>query len=810
MNWLRFFFALALCLAWVYFLSNPISLGDTNIPPPGKIMSVNEGFWQNSEPVDSNEKSFEITVDSLKGSVSVVYDSLNIPHIFADNRYDMFFAQGYVTARDRLWQMDFQVRGAAGRISEIVGDVALDYDRSIRRKGLPGSAENAVQELLSDPETREAVLAYTSGVNQYISELEEKDYPVEYKILNYEPENWSPLKTALLLKMMANDLAYRNNDFQYTNLYSKLGKDLFDLLYPDRMENEDPVINPDRKWDFEGYKYESSTIDSLAEVYPKNMLDQPDKDNGSNNWAVSGSKTKSGYPILANDPHLKLRLPAIWYMVHLKSPGYDVMGASLPGAPTVISGFNRDISWGVTNARRDLVDWYSIQFKNKERKQYYHQGKYYPTRSKIETIKIKGKDDFKDTVIYTHHGPVMYDQSFKGDSTRIGFAMKWIAHEKSNELKTFLGLNSAENYDDYRESLEHYISPAQNFVFASTNGDIAMTIQGKFPVKFPEQGKFIMDGTSSIYDWSEYIPMEYNASSLNPDRGFVSSANQVPTTPDYPYWYLGGDFEYYRNRVINDKLSSMEEITIEDMKELQKNNLDLKAREILPWLLDTLDQSGFNERQLEVYNTLKEWNFMADPEKVAPVYFDIWYDTLDDMIWKPIKNFEGPTKMPEYGVISSLLINGTIEPYLDTFNISLGDSIRESFIRSIAVIDTLRSQRNDSLTWASYKDTYAEHLVPMFKSFNEEHLNIGGGKNIVNATSENHGPAWRMIVSLEPGNIEAYAIIAGGQSGNPGSVRYNQYIRDWAQGKYYRLNFAETEENLIGKTLKLDIKQETK
>ncbi|MCX2745177.1 penicillin acylase family protein [Mangrovivirga sp. M17] len=807
MNWLRFFFALALCLAWVYFLSNPISLGDTNVPPPGKIMSLNEGFWQNSEPVDTNEKTIEIKVDSLKGTVTVVYDSLNIPHVFAENRYDMFFAQGYVTARDRLWQMDFQVRGAAGRISEIVGDIALEYDRSMRRKGLPYSANNALQELLRDPETREAVLAYTSGVNEYISELEEKDYPVEYKILNYEPEEWSPLKTALLLKMMANDLAYRNNDFQFTNLYSKLGKELFDLLYPERLESEDPVINTDRKWDFDGYKYNQSMVDSIVNIYPENMLDQPDKDNGSNNWAVSGSKTKSGYPILANDPHLKLRLPSIWYMIHLQSPGYDVMGASLPGAPAVISGFNRNIAWGVTNARRDLVDWYSIKFKNKERKQYYHDGKYYPTRSKIETIKVKGKDDYKDTVIYTHHGPVMYDDSFKGDSSRIGFAMKWISHEKSNELKTFIELNAATNYDDYREALKHYISPAQNFVFASTDGDIAMTIQGKFPVKFPEQGKFVMDGTSSVYDWSNYIPMEHNASSLNPERGFVSSANQVPTAADYPYWYLAGDFEYYRNRVINEELTSMNDITIDDMKKLQQNNLNLKAKEILPWLLDTLDQSGLNDRQMEVYNTLKEWNFMNDPELVAPVYFNVWYDTLDDMIWKPVKDFDGPVQMPEYGVISSLLKNGTIKPYLDTFNIALNDSIRASFIRSVTVIDTLMSQRNDSLTWASYKDTYAQHLVPAFKGFNEEHLNIGGGSNIVNATKKNHGPAWRMIVSLEPGNVEAHAIIAGGQSGNPGSKGYNEYIRDWAMGKYYQLNFAETKEELTGSKLELNINQ---
>ncbi|NMM48062.1 penicillin acylase family protein [Marinigracilibium pacificum] len=806
MNWLRFFFALVLCLSWVYFLSNPISFGTTNVPPPGKILSVSDGFWKNAEPVNQEPISIDLEVDSLVGTVEIIYDSLNIPHVFAENRYDLFFAQGYVTAKDRLWQMDFQTRGAAGRISEIVGDIALDYDRSMRRRGLVFAAENALQALMDDPETKEVVLAYTAGANHYISQLEEKDLPIEYKILDYKPEKWTPLKTALLLKMMANDLAFRNNDFQYTNLYQKLGKEIFDLIYPEHLENEDPIINSERKWDFKGQQY-GKNIDSINSVYPENMFDQPDKDNGSNNWAVSGSKTKSGYPILANDPHLRLQLPSIWYIIHLQAPGYEVMGASIPGSPAVISGFNRDISWGVTNARRDLVDWYSIEFKNEDKKQYLHEGKFYPTRPKIETIEIKGKKSFIDTVIYTHHGPVMYDESFGADSPRKGFAMKWIAHERSNELKTFVQLNSAENYDEYRLALNHYKSPAQNFVFASTNGDIAMTIQGKFPVRFPEQGKFVMDGTSSVYDWSDYIPSENNASSINPKRGFVSSANQVPTSTDYPYWYLSGDYEHYRNRVINTELAEMNNITVEDMMTLQQNNKNLKAKEILPWMLDTLNIIDMSASQKAVLSTLNKWDFNNDPDKVGPVYFKIWYDTLTDMIWKPIKDLGGPVLMPEDGALSTLLINGTIKPYIEKYNISLEDSIRESFIRSVTVIDTLLSQRNDSLTWASYKDTYASHLVPAFKSFNETHLNIGGGQNIVNATKENHGPAWRMIVSMEPGNVQGYAIIAGGQGGNPGSSKYNQFIRDWAAGKYYKLNFAKKKEDLLTNNVVLRIKQ---
>jgi penicillin amidase len=243
---------------------------------------------------------------------------------------------------------------------------------------------------------------------------------------------------------------------------------------------------------------------------------------------VSGKKTHSGAPILSNDPHLSLSLPSIWYVIHLQAPGVNVMGASLPGSPAVISGFNDSIAWGVTNAQRDLIDWYKIEFKDKSKREYKSDDAWKPTRQVVETFKVKGKPDFYDTITFTHHGPVMYDERFKGDNEMKHFALRWIAHDPSEEILTFFKLNRAKNHAEYMDALNHYASPAQNFVFASVSGDIAMRIQGRFPVRRKEEGKYILDGTLTRNEWQAFIPNEQNVMYKNPARGFVSSANQYP------------------------------------------------------------------------------------------------------------------------------------------------------------------------------------------------------------------------------------------------------------------------------------------
>ena len=549
----------------------------------GKFLNPTTGIWQNEK--DESVVGV-VTLPGLSAKVSVHYDTQMIPHVFAQNEHDLYKAQGYLTAKHRLWQMEFQTHAAAGRLSEIIGEAALNYDRTERRRGMGYGAEQSLAYMEEhDPEVLAYIQDYADGVNAYIDQLQAKDYPVEYKLLDYAPEAWSPKKTALLLMYMTKMLAGRDKDLEYTNVLRLIGEENFNLLFPDFFEVTDPVIPKETDWSFIDVPQTEQpkntfVLDSVAET-----IEKPHPDNGSNNWAVAGSKSATGYPILANDPHLGLNLPSIWFAMQLSSPQHNAFGATIPGALGVISGFNEHIAWGETNATRDVIDWYKVEF-NADRSQYKYNDNWKDVQQRVEEIQIKGKEAYKDTVLYTHHGPVVYDKNFKTENEYAGYAMRWIGHEGGSHQKTFLQLNKAKNYDDYVDALQHWVTPSQNFVFASTEGDIALWIQGKFPNKWEGQGKFLMDGSLPENDWQSYIPQAFNAHTKNPARGFVSSANQHPVDENYPYYVFNDGYETYRNRVINTYFNSKEKFSVADFKALQNNNFNLKASELLPHMLE--------------------------------------------------------------------------------------------------------------------------------------------------------------------------------------------------------------------------------
>ncbi len=281
--------------------------------------------------------------------------------------------------------------------------------------------------------------------------------------------------------------------------------------------------------------------------------------------------------MLAGDPHLDLNLPSIWYAVQLHAPGINTMGASLPGLPGVIIGTNDSIAWSLTNAQRDLVDWYKITFQDKSRSKYLLDGKWVGTRKVVEEIRIRGAKPFYDTVIYTRWGPVTYDRNFHAEDELNGYAFRWIAHDPSEEINAFYRLNRAKNYAEFIDAISSFSDPAQNFAFASVSGDIAMQVQGKFPVRRKDEGKFLLDGSKSSNGWQAFIPNDQNIGVKNPERGFVSSANQFPADSTYPYYITATSYEAYRNRRINDVLGKSTNITYRDMMKLQTDNFNLKA-----------------------------------------------------------------------------------------------------------------------------------------------------------------------------------------------------------------------------------------
>ncbi|WP_372638827.1 penicillin acylase family protein [Fodinibius sp.] len=788
---IRMLISAAATLLLFWLLSIPLGPA----PPLGPFLNPATGFWANAVTDEPGDRTTVLPAGALSDTVSVYVDEHNIPHIFAANDRDLYFAQGYITARDRLWQMEFQTHAASGRLSEIIGADALEYDRYRRRIGMVYAAEQALEGMLGYPETATAAKAYADGVNAWIDELEAADYPLEYKILDYEPERWSPLKTALLLKSMTYTLAGSNQDLQMSNTRSFFG-DAFirQVLDPDPRLN-DPVIPSGTEWSFDPIPvqkpdliFEPSVVDHIPPF-------RPDPLNGSNNWAVSGSKTASGYPVLANDPHLNMTLPSIWYAVQLHSPAQNVMGVSLPGAPSVIVGFNEEVAWGTTNVSADVWDWYEMTFRDSTLSKYRYDGAWRSTQKRVEQIEVRGQQTVVDTVVYTHHGPVV--QTSGGEPMRPHIpkfhAMRWIAYEPSNELRYFLGINKAGNYEDYRRALTHYRSPAQNWVFADST-DIALTAAGLYPLKWEEQGRFISDGSDPRYDWQGWIPFNHIPSVKNPKRGFVSSANQDPTDNAYPY-YLDDDFApYERGRRINERLSAMADITPRDMQQLQMDTYSYHARTVLPRLLQYLEGHALSGRKREALQKLATWNYENSGDLIAPSLFAYWWEALEAAIWDDEYHaIDAPMERPARDETARMLLADSAARWYDDITTAetetLDDLIGQSFHRAYQQLGREFGQMGERWKWGYVNNTEIGHLAQV-PGLGHREVFTGGAAESVNAVRDSHGPSWRMVVELGP-RPRAYGIYPGGQSGNPGSPHYDDMIDEWTNGTLYPLWFMQ-------------------
>ena len=792
---LKISLSLLITIILVYTLNRGWNLGSP-IPPLGKFLDPFHGFWQNA--TDQGTANKASSIPGLSDKVTIIYDSIGVPHIFATNDNDLYFTQGYVTANDRLWQMEFQTHAAAGRVSEIIGKAALDYDRRQRRLGMVTAAQNAIQSMESNPVSKAMVDSYSKGINAYISTLSYEDYPFEYKLLDYSPEPWSGIKCALLLKSMAQTLNMGEKDLEMTNALSLFGKDMIALLYPDREKVGDPIVDNAGNW-----KFKPAPMDSVPLALPKELVsltptEKSPPDVGSNNWAVSGSRTATGAPLLGNDPHLQLSLPSIWYIIHLNAPGVNTMGASLPGSPAVISGFNDSIAWGVTNAQRDLVDWYKIQFKDASKKEYLSDGAWKTATKVVERFAVKNGEPFYDTITYTHHGPVVFDESFHQESEAAHFAFRWIAHDPSEEIMTFYKLNRGKNHADYMAALDHYASPAQNFVFASVSGDIAMRIQGKYPVRRNLEGRFILDGTNTSTEWKAYIPNEQNVMYKNPARGFVSSANQYPVDSTYPYYVGGMSFEAYRNRRINTVLSGLTKATVKDMMNLQNDNYNLKAAESLPVFISYLDKAKLNDTEQKALDVLSAWDYFNNIDSEGASYYEAWWDELMPLIWDEMDSAHVAMRRPTTFNTIYLLKHHPSLSFFDVLSTpekeTAAEVVQKAFSKGVAAIEEWKKKKSTAPAWGVFKDGFVGHLLR--QEALSYHIIHGGNHDIVNAHSRTHGPSWRMVVSLEKSGLKAWGVYPGGQSGNPGSPYYNNMLEPWTKAQYFNMHFVQTQEQL--------------
>jgi penicillin amidase len=795
---IAFFVTSAITIGLIVALNNPLGPA----PALGKFFDPYNGFWQNAENT-SHFSDINLKMDGLKDEVQVYFDDRLVPHVYAKNDEDLFFMQGYITAKNRLWQMEIQTHSAAGRVSEVAGEKALPKDRMQRRIGLGYGAENSKAFIEKDPQSNDLIRAYCAGVNAYIKTLKPKDYPIEYKLLGYAPEEWTPIKVALLLKNMANMLSVYEFDIENTNFVAKYGVDQFHNIYPERDSFSDYIIPKGTKWDFAGDTSKPHQVIPSGQQYTKvdrdlyesysRSIDKPKELNGSNNWAVSGTKTKSGKPLLCNDPHLQLNLPSIWYEMHLVSPNMNVYGATLPGAPCVISGFNDSIAWGVTNGGRDVRDWFTVTFKDDSHNEYLLDSQWVKTERRIEHIKIKGGKDFNDTVMYTKFGPIVFDKSFGDVKSKQYLSMKWTAHTGSNEFKTFYLLNKGKNYDNYLDALTNYSCPAQNFVFASRNGDIAIKEQGTLPLtKY-----FVADGSKSENDWHKVIPTANNPHVKNPDRGFVSSANQFPVDESYPYPVSHvGIYENSRAMRINRLLEDTNKMDVAYMQRIQRDNYNLIASLTLPTLLRVIDRSKLKTDEVEALNSLDKWDYYDNAESKTTVLYESWLTELNTLLWDEMNDPSLPMRVPNSYRTAYFLKEDSTSIFYDNQQTGERETremiILESFDKAMYKLKQQYGSLTNIKDWGTHKATMVHHISPALDAFSRMNVYCGGNRGIINATSHEHGPSWRMIVDF--GEMKGYCLFPGGESGNPGSKFYDNMIDKWAKGEYYVAKFEPKEQ----------------
>jgi penicillin amidase len=768
------------------------------VPALGKFLSPQTGFWQNGEAEGENMDQ-DFAFSNLKGNVNVYLDERLVPHVFAEQEEDAYFVQGFLHAKYRLWQMDFNSRAASGRLSEIIDNPQLlNYDRLQRRSGMVFAAENMLAEIKKDAFSQKVLDAYTAGINSYISSLTESTLPLEFKLLGYKPEPWSNLKSALFVKLMAADLAGMNyaRDIPFTNQKSFFSQQEMNLLFPQVADSTHPIIPVGTVFNASTFiPVAPATVDSL---YYNNdsTINQPQVPKvtditGSNNWAVSGAKTASGAPILANDPHLRLTLPSIWYEMQLTTPSMNVYGATFASIPGVVIGFNDHVAFGVTNAGRDVIDYYRIRFKDDSRREYWYNGAWKPAQIRKERLRKADGSVFVDEVAYTEFGPVLYDQTFNnGDSTiNESLAMRWTAHDPSNELLVWIKLDRAKNHADYLDAMTHMAAPAQNFVFAAKNGDIAIGQFGRYPLRWPGQGLYVMPGEDSTYAWQGWIPEADVPHVLNPAQGFVQSANQRAVDSTYPY-FIPGDYIAPRGVSVHEQLTRMQGITVDDMKRLQNDVYSPFAADAVPFLLQHTDEAYLNDAELNYLNQLKTWDYTISANATAPTIYQAWYDSLEKQVWADeLAQVKKTAEWPDEQTLFEALKSDTFFRFIDNTTTSETETLNQQVTTAfkLAAAGLAKEEATNDLVWWKHKGSSILHLLrESLLPFGRTNLQSGGWGNVLHAHTKTNGPSWRMIVHLT-NETEAWGIYPAGQSGNPGSRFYDNFIDDWVAGRYYRL-----------------------
>ena len=792
------------------------------------------------------QENGSIAIPGLEAEVKVLRDEWGIAQVYAASDHDLFLAQGYVTAQDRFWQMDFWRHIGSGRLSEMFGESQLEKDRFLRTMGWKKIAEQEFAETLDDS-TKANLQAYAEGVNAYLETHQGSALSLEYAVLkllnrDYSPEPWQPIHSILWGKVMAYDLSTNLGDeIERTILLKSFPKSRVDELFPDYPQDF-PVILPEFKLAEKTQEdVENTSLPSLLalkDITPElksiatnvsgieEILGATGMGVGSNSWVISGKRTATGKPILADDPHLAVQMPSIWYEIGLHCTTdntancpYNVTGFSFAGVPGIIVGHNNRIAWGVTNVMSDTMDLYIEKINPQNPNQYEMNGKWVDMQLVKEEIKVASQEPVNQIVRYTRHGPIISDvfsplQKFDENSSveipkNYAVSLRWNALEPSRLNAAMQEINRAQNWQDFRTAASKFDIAAQNLIYADVDGNIGYQMPGKTPIRKKGDGRYPVPGWNNQYDWQGYIDFEELPHSFNPQQGYIITANNAVVDESYPYIITKDWVRGYRAKRINEIISNTKSpLSLADIELIQADNLDLNARDLMPIIQSmTFDNPVIeNARQL-----LLNWDFKLEIKSPESAIFETFWKKLLTLTF----NDELPSDYrPDgsdrwYAVVKNLAAqpNNLWWDNRNTPELEDRDEIfKLAFVEAVDELENSFGSNIEKWNWGKLHQINFRNVTLgksgvflIEKLFNRGTYQAAGDGETVNANrwkanqssfEVTHIPSFRMILDLAKFE-NSQAIHSTGQSGHAFNNHYTDMIEPWRNVEYHSMLWGD-------------------
>lgn len=748
----------------------------------------------------------KIVLEKLIDTVQVHTDEFGVPHVFAKNDKDLFLAAGYISARERLFQMSMVVYAVRGELASALGDKYLSTDIYLRTWGIPEIAKKLAENM--HPEERKILESFCQGINFYISEAI-NDLPIEFKLLRIKPPHWRPSDVTGYARMMAHEMQSSwKSEIVYGAIADYFGNEKLSEIYPWDLP-EKPTIADGVKASFDEILHQEIKLRSLLGISFDHF--------GSNSWVLSGEKTKTGKPLLANDPHLEFSQPARWYEMHLKGGKYNTSGVCIAGIPVPVIGNNESCAWGFTNSMVDDVDFFIETINPKDPNQYLHGKKWKNMKLVHETIPLKNEKDTTVVVRFTGHGPVVSDihPLLKSDKTAV--SMSWIGHRVTHEMSAFMKLNTMKSWEDFTDAVRNFGVPGQNIIYADTAGNIGWRPAVYIPIRKEGHSLIPRPGHDPSFDWKGIVPFEKMPFLYNPDKGYIATANNKTIGDEFPYYISGLWADPSRAERINDLIHPMTSATIQDMKKVQLDLVSLFAKDIIPYLTTT--KITFEDEEInKVVVALKNWDGKQEESSSEALLFHSIVRALTKNIYGDELTLLGENYFEAFlGIkylytrnLRTLLKNGrsswfddiSTKNEIETMNIIIKRSIAEGVYE---IFDKYGKVKNN-WAWGKAHTLTHPHLLGNIYILNKIFgFNLGpflsggsdktvraGGFSYARPYKQTAGASMRRIVDFDGFNKTQF-ILPTGQSGHPHSPHYKDQVHLYNRGEYKTTHFNESQ-----------------